>query len=504
MKKQRYITIALWAGILIMINLICTQIPVRLDITEGGQYTLSKATRTILKELDEPVSVKAYFSKNVPPDVAKTRNDFRELLVEYARRSSNMVNYEFVDPNSDERVEMQATDKGIQPVLLGIREKDQVKQQKAYLGAVISYKENQEVLPVIRPGAAMEYELSMAIKKLTQQKKPAIGIAEGHSEAGMGEMSQLMKQLSVLYTPQPVFLNDTEDIPGNINTLLFARPLDTLSVAQEAMLDSFLANGGNIILALNKVARFQVGSIQPVRTKFDEWLRKKGVYMSEKVVIDVQCGAVPAQGGFFNMIPVPYLPLISIFEKHPVTTGLESLYLEFPTAITYQQVDSNLRYTPLALSSRLSDTVEAPVFLDLQREWKEGDFKGKHFTVAALLEGKFNGGDKEGKILIVSDGDMIVNGPPPAPGSRQNNDLHGDNVNFISNAIDWMGDNTGLADLRTKGVSSRPILKLSESSKLLLKYSNLLLPILLAIGYGVYRSRRNKRIRTRRMQENMA
>ena len=84
--KQKIITsLLLLVGILIVLNFLASKFFLRLDFTEGGQYTLSDATKTILKSLDEPVTVTAYFSDNLPPDVAKVKND---PISDYTRHSN--------------------------------------------------------------------------------------------------------------------------------------------------------------------------------------------------------------------------------------------------------------------------------------------------------------------------------------------------------------------------------------------------------------------------------
>ena len=50
--------------------------------------------------------------------------------------------------------------------------------------------------------------------------------------------------------------------------------------------------------------------------------------------------------------------------------------------------------------------------------------------------------------------------------------------------------------------STRPIRQLQDSTKTILKYANFLLHVLLAIGYGIWRSQRNRMIRYRRQGEN--
>src|SRR5262245_35449397 len=124
MKQKLTITTLLTVGIILILNFLSNEVHLRLDLTDDKQYTLSKATRDIITGLEEPVNIKAYFSKNLPANVTKTRQDFQDLLVEYANRSHGMVVYEFVNPGESEAAEKETVDKGIQPVMINVREKD--------------------------------------------------------------------------------------------------------------------------------------------------------------------------------------------------------------------------------------------------------------------------------------------------------------------------------------------------------------------------------------------
>ena len=123
--------------ILILINFLAYRFFLRLDFTEGQQYTLSRATKNILGNLDDPITVTAYFSEDLPPSIGQTRTDFKDMLVEYASRSKGKVLYEFVNPNKDQASENEATKAGVTAVMINVREKDQSVQKKAYLGAVV-------------------------------------------------------------------------------------------------------------------------------------------------------------------------------------------------------------------------------------------------------------------------------------------------------------------------------------------------------------------------------
>jgi gliding-associated putative ABC transporter substrate-binding component GldG len=496
MKAKVYTTAALIIGIILLINLLSREFHLRLDFTEGGQYTLSKATADILKNLEEPVTIKAYFSQNLPPHIVKTRKDFQELLIEYANRSDGMLQYEFINPNQKEAIETEATNNGIQPVLINVREKDQVKQQKAFLGAVVSLGDRQEVLPFIQPGSAMEYALSTAIKKLSVSNKPLIGLLQGHGEAAPEELMQLNDQLSVLYTLQPVRL-DSVGVPDNIRTLVVVRPNDSIPPAHLQHVDEFLAHGGRLALALNRVnGNLQQAFGYAQATGWEQWLRQRNIIVEDAFVIDAKCGAVSLQqqtpfGMLQTQLPFPFLPMAARFANHPVSTGLENVMFEFASPITYVG-DSTIRYAPLVFSSDKSNKLKAPQYFDVNKQWTEADLPLRDLAMAGAFEGKISG-TAQSKMVVIADGDFVVTG--------QQQRRPADNINLLSNAIDWLSDDTGLIALRTKGVTSRPLDELEDSTKTILKYTNFLLPVVLAIGYGVVRMQRNRIRRFQRMSE---
>ena len=495
MKSGLFSTTALIIGIIILVNLLANEYHLRLDLTEDGQYTLSEATRDVLENLEEPVTVKAYFSKNLPPNIQKTRQDFQDLLIEYANLSEGQVLYEFINPNAEEQYEKEAVDNGIRPVLINVREKDQVKQQKAFLGATVHLGENKEVIPFLQPGAAMEYALSTAIKKISVDEKPVIGFITGHGEPTLAEMQQATEQLTVLYEPRQIALSDTAGIPENISTAALIRPTDSIPSAHLKHLDSFLERGGKLLVAVNSVqADFQSRFGAAQNNGLKPWLREKGIDIQDNFVVDARCGSVsiPQQIGIFTVheqVSFPYVPVIGAFSDHPITVGLETVMLEFASELRFTG-DSTMKFYPLAFSSELSNVLPAPQYFDFTKEWTENDFSRQHIPVAAAIEGN------PMKMVVVADGDFPVNGPPQSQRS-----LQPDNVNLLSNAIDWLSDDTGLITLRTKGVVSRPIRELDETTKTILKYLNFLLPVMLVIGYGIFRAQRNRLTRIQRMNE---
>ncbi len=497
MKKNKNTTsVILIVGILFVIAVFSESFFFRWDLTQGKSYSLSNATKVILKNLDEPVTVTAYFTKDLPPNLEKVRQDFKDMLIEYNSLSHGKVVYKFVNPSKNQKTEAEAMRAGIQPVLFNAREKDQMKQQKVFMGAKIQKGTDHESLPFIDPKASIEYDLSTAIKKLSVKNKPLIGFVEGQGETPVNSFQQAMKDLQVLYDVRPLKLTDSIKNLYNYKTLVINAPKDSFNVQQLAVLNDYLNHGGNIYIGMNRVkGNFQNLTGSAVNTGLETWLSKKGLQVDKSFVVDSRCGTVGVrqQNGSFNMttqVQFPYLPLITRFADHPVTKGLEEVIFQFCSPMHFNG-DSAYTFTPLAMTSEHSGIENCPVYFNINKRWSQTDFNKNNLIVAGLLQRK-----KGGRIIVISDGDFAVNGP-----GRSAHKVQADNVNLMVNGIDWLSDDTGLINLRTKTITSRPLKQISDSSKAFLKWLNFLLPILLVIIYGLIRMqfRRNQRIK--RMEE---
>jgi gliding-associated putative ABC transporter substrate-binding component GldG len=500
MKKERSIftQIILIVALLVVVNILSDRFFMRLDFTADQRYTLSQATKNILISLDRPVTVTAYFTEKLPPDLASIRRDFRDLLVEYANGSKGKVLYEFINPNESQESEQSAFQKGIQPVLVSTREKDQATQKRVFMGAVVQMGDNKEIIPFIQPGSAMEYGLSTAIKKLTLTHKPLIGIVQGHGEPSLNAMPQVIESMLVLNEIAPVDLSNPEADLSRFKTIAMVSPRDTIPFEHLQKLDNYLANGGRMFIAMDRVDG-NLSTVQgtTIETGLERWLSEKGLIVENNFIVDANCGSVGVQQqqGFFNFttnVRFPYLPIIVKFADHPITKGLSQVLMPFVSSITYVGDTAHI-FQPIAMSSEKSGTKTPPLFFDINKQWTDADFPMKELTVGAILKGKLVG-NNESAIVLFSDGQFPVNGEGPRP-----QQLSPDNVSLMVNSIDYLSDDTGLIDLRTKGVTARPLDQVEEGRALFLKWLNFLLPIFLILAYGIYRMQRRRAIRAKRM-----
>jgi len=482
---------------LIFLNVLSAYLFLRVDFTADKRYTLDKVTKRILSEVEEPIIITMYVSEDLPPDINRTIRDFKHLMTEYNAHSTKRIEIEEVNPNASEELEMKAIEVGIHPVPLEVREKDQVKVQKVFLGLVIQVGNKSETIPLIQPGIAMEYNLSTLIKRLTIQDKAKIGYVVGHGEPVLGTLDQMMKELSVLYDLKEINLNRRMDL-SDYKAIIILSPFEPISKREFKRLDNYLSTGGSIFVGIDRVnGILNHGIGVGLNTNLETWLEEKGILVEDAFIVDRKCSTVTVQEKSYFSYPqqvnFPFLPLITEFSDHSITDGIEAMILQFASPMKYVG-DSTLVYNELAWTSDVSGKLKVPVSFNIGQIWRPKDFLFPRQVVAAAIHGPIVS-DQEARLCVIGDGNFIVNGV-----GEQRITIQPDNINFIANAIDWLSDDTGLMSLRTKGVQSRPLNELSDSKVLFIKYFNFLFPLLIVVIHGLFQFRRKKLKRTRLMK----
>ncbi len=497
LRNNLIIRLVLVLSCLVFINILTSYIFFRVDFTADKQYTLDKVTKRILSEVKDPIIITLYISEDLPPDINRTVRDFKHLLTEYDKYSSKRIEVDEINPNSNEELEMKAINAGIHPVPLEVREKNQVKVQRAFLGLVIQVGDKSETIPLIKPGIAMEYNLSTLIKRLTTHNKSKIGYVIGHGEPVLSTLEQMTRELSVLYDIEHVILDKKKDL-SDYKAIIILSPFEEFSKRELNSLDYYLGAGGSIFVGIDRVNGILSHGIGVgINTNLETWLKEKGILVEAAFIVDRKCSTVTVQEkGYLSypqQINFPYLPLVTDFSNHSITDGIEAMILQFASPISYVG-DSTLTYHELAWTSEMSGKIKAPVSFSIGQVWRPSDFLYPKQVVAAALHGPIVS-KQEARLCVIGDGNFIVNGV-----GEQKITIQPDNINFIANAIDWLSDDSGLMSLRTKGVQSRPLNELSDSKILFIKYFNFLFPLLLVILYGMFQFKRRQFKRTRLMK----
>jgi ABC-2 type transport system permease protein len=119
----------------------------RLDTTEGKQYSISDATREYLSQIQEPMLIRGYFSSKTHPLLAPLVPQIKDLIREYEIASRGKVRVDFIDPVVKLELEEEANQRyGIRPIPLQVADRYQSAIVNSYFHILISYGNEFEIL----------------------------------------------------------------------------------------------------------------------------------------------------------------------------------------------------------------------------------------------------------------------------------------------------------------------------------------------------------------------
>ena len=495
-----------------MINIVGMRFFKRLDLTQSNIYTLSPASKALVKSLDDKFLVKAYFTSDLPPDYQNNRRDLRDLLDEYRAYAGGNFQYEFIDPGKKEELEQEAQRYGIPPVQVQVLKEDKLQIEKAYMGMVFLYGDKQERVPVIQSTLNMEYEISSAVKKMTSKELKKIGFLSGQGEPDLPKMSRLQEILAKQYEVTTVDLNGGKPIPNDLAVLMMIAPTQPFKGWEKFLIDQYLMKGGKIAFFLNKVnASLQTQYGQPLNINLDDMLESYGIRINTDLVRDVSCAyvTVQQQAGYMviqNQVPFYYLPRAAEFEKSsPMVKDLSSVVFYFASSIDTSMIRSK-GLTPQVLvktsnkSGRQENVFIISPTMQATKEMfsengiplavtAEGSFASAYGNKPIGVDSSFHGSldstnrlvtSKLSKIIIVGDGEFVQD---------QFSGGNKDNFLFASNMIDWLADDIGLAAIRSRESGMKPLDEVSEGTKSWIKGINLTVPPFIIIIVGLIRWR---------------
>ena len=229
------------------------------DFTEKKIHTLSEGTRSILDELDAPVVIRYYASRNtdyMPEELKLHMRRVDDLLKEYASLSNGKLRVENLDPEPDTDAEDSANLDGIN----GQRMDD----QNLYFGLAVSCLDRTSVIPFLDPRdeTMLEYRLSKAIAEVSTPAKPRIGIMSALDLAGSPAMMPgqppapswvIYQQLKQSFDVVDVEMKAATIDPKVIKVLVLFHPAG-ITKEVEYSVDQYLLNGGTVVACLDPYA----------------------------------------------------------------------------------------------------------------------------------------------------------------------------------------------------------------------------------------------------------
>jgi len=561
-KRQNIKSIAIIVAGIIVFSIISSWFYFRIDLTAEKRHSISPVTRELLSEIKEPLHVTVYLKGDFPPGFTRLSNATREFLNVFCAYNRN-ISYEFVNPNAytdaaqHDTLVARLIRKGLNPTSLNVNKDGRNEQQLIFPSALVTYRDKEVAVDLLKSQVgvppeevlnnsieALEFNMAIALRKLTIERKPAVAFLEGQREADLIRVADAVRSLREYYAvykvhpngnPDSFFLIKTDPKTGKqliepkFRALIIAKPDSLFSEADKFLIDQYIMYGGKVLWFIDPVS----ASLDSIRTKgrtmayardlnLEDQLFRYGVRLNANLIMDMNALSIPVVTGQMGgqpqqtMMPWYFYPLLMPGIDHPIIKNINAIKTEFISSIDTVKADG-VRKTVLLSTSKYSKLVSVPIDISLDMLRVQPDqtiFNKPPQSVAVLLEGEFTSlfrnrippvlkdgakftplnQSRNTGMLVVSDGDVILNQvqtsngqpfPLPLGYDRYSNQLFG-NSDLLLNTINYLCDDAGLVTLRTREVKLRLLDSESIKNKqLAIQIMNVLLPILIIIIIGL-------------------
>lgn len=507
------------SGILLLTYIVSQWVYTSFDATEERRFTLAPATKKLLKSLDDRIYIKVLLDGRFPAGFKRLQESTEDMLRRFSQVSPEIeYNFENPNEGTIEEVNARHkafAEQGLIPTKLRISDAAGASAQYIFPFAVIHYGTRSIPVNLLQddiPGAdkevilnnsigLLEYKLADGIQKIKRQTMQVVAFTSGQGELTQRQTASFEKDLRNAYAVNRINLDSTVVIPHDIKVLIIAKPTEPFSEVQLFMLDQYIMNGGHVmflidplVVSLDSINQNKFYIPPPNDLGLEPLLFNLGARINPDLVLDLQCTRIPMVVGMqgdkvqTELFPWYYHPLISSTSDHPITKGLDRIQLEFPASIDTIQTATPIRKTILLKSSAYSRVQLTPVRLNFDILREEPDpklFNKGPQNFAVMLEGTFpslfknrlsneqlgvldNAGLKykatgdSAKVLVITDGDIIKNLVNSSTGeiaplgyNKYENTSFTGNRDFLLNAIEYMLDESGVLEARSKDIKLR-------------------------------------------------
>lgn len=446
------------------------------------------------------------------------------------------------------------TSQGIVPFTVTEGSAVDVSQKNVFPYAVVSWGGNFVRVPLLKKTLGvslgerinlsvqeLEYAFADAFRKIGFEGRKRLGIVDGQGELDDAYMADFMGAASEYYDLVRVSLDSSGLRPAalldslrTLDALLIAKPTEAFTEEKVYLLDQYLAGGGRGLWLLDSHRIAQPGEGDPLSEGINQLavarktglepllfhlgLRFRGGLVNDMYSTPIVVASGQGRDAQYNPLLWVYYPMVFPDKFHPISANIQPLQLKYADGWD-TLLRAGLRKKVLLQSSPASRIEGFPRPLDLQLAGQPPQpdiYQGKgSIPLGMLIEGRYRSffenkvrplslpnhrvGDLEIKLLLISDGDVVVNqfqdGKPLELGyDKWTNSFYG-NKEFLINALHYLMGQESLLLSRSRAVDIPRLdpVKVKESLGYWQVY-NLALPLVLialaAIGTLGYRQRK--------------
>ncbi len=487
----------------------------RVDFTEEKLFTISDATRKVLNKLEEPVTLRLYFSRSLAeraPLYADYGARVKALLRHYADLSHGMLKVEVIDPEPFSDEEDRAIAAGLQAIPLGDG-------QNAYFGLVGENATDQrEVIPFLSAERAeyLEYDLTKLVHKLNTPHKKVVGVITSlpmfggfTPRGGRRDDWAVVLQMREFYKVIPIE-ETAKAVPSTVDVLLIITPAK-MSDELARSVDAFALSGKPVIVHAdpwneaaaidrNLIGKSALKADDPVAKMLSAW----GVKVSTgRIVGDITFARKVIFNNGGREQAASYLVWMELDQRafarpgDPLFANVNNMIVGSAGALEKAK-DAKITFEPLVRTSdramlMSTDYMAMPNPLELLAAYKPG---GRPLVLAARVKGKArsafagvepdkaakDGATKEAaaekkaasatsrtgrvNLLVFADSDMLSDrfwATRRRISETQTMIIPAAaNATFLLNALEQMSGGGALSGLRGRSLKQRPFVRVEE------------------------------------------
>lgn len=379
--------------------------------------------------------------------------------------------------------------------------------------------------------ALLEYKFANAIQKITEKQIPVIAYAYGNGEPPYGflPVNDVFETLGKNFIVDTVNLKSQPIISPEYSAVVMVKPIDKFTDNDKFKLDQYVMNGGRLLFFIDVLYAerdsLQNGDLIAYSRDLNlsDLLFRYGVRINTDLIADKHSDVIPIEVGSVGgqsqkqLLPWPYYPLLQPASENPIVKNQADVLAQFANSIDTIEAPGIAKTILLATSDN-SYTIATPAKVELNSLQTEEDlnkYTRKDIPVAVLLEGKFSSlyanrvsqsqidtlksygfefkrqSDAAGKIIVVSDADIVINqvseaiGPLPM-GTNKYTKIGYANKEFFLTCVEYLANKNNILEAKAKDYTLRLLdPKKVNEQRTLWQLVNIILPVLLIFLFGI-------------------
>ncbi len=489
-RRRLQLGTALIAVTLIVVNLFGRHIGGRLDLTPAKAYTLSLATRDLLRELDDLLTIKLFVSKELPTEIALMQRDIADLLGDFRSAGGGRVRVVERDPADDEEAQTEARALGILPVQFNVIGEAELQVKNGFLGIAVQYADGSETIPFVQRTDDLEYRLASFVQSLTRTDTSVVGLIESAPRPGPPiRFTSLLRELGQNHEVRTLSILDSTPIPEEVRVLILAGTPPSLSDSQVQRFTEYFRRGGSALVMTSGMRLQPQGSMaSPQAVAWNQVLEPFHVTVRSDMAYDLRSNesvSIPASFGRL-FVQYPFWVRAVSTRLSPVNQDIDVLLLPWVSTLdTTGAVPGAV--IPLFTTSGAGGVETGTAFVDPRRQLS-GDSLAPRL-LAALVNPAAADGESElkGRLVVVGNTEFA---------SDQFAESFRTGLLFVLNAVDWLAQDQALISIRSKERRPPPLVFESRTTRDVVRWGNVMgVPLLLIVFASGWLFRRRQRAR---------